>query len=133
MRILRICSMCLALLTCLCTSGLGQQKLPTSKKPPITASNYRWTTYQNGWVDLSCSLHNNTKNDVHKVNYRVIFYGSNGEPIHFEEGWAGRIPAGLAVMETVTLMDGGLNIYHSTARLRVEVLSYEGGTTDGSG
>ena len=107
-----------------------QQKSP-AKKPklaPITASNYQWTTYKNGWAELSFSLRNNTKSEVQKVKYRVIFYRRNGEPIHFEDGDVlGGIPPGLAVQETKTIMEGGLNLYHSTAKLRVEIISYDGG------
>ena len=119
-------SLCALLITCCFTCVFAQKKpVPVAKKA-ITASNFRWTTYQNGWVDLSYSLRNNTKADVTKVTYRVIFSDQSGQPIHFEDGLAGNIPAGLAVMETVKLMDGGLNIYHATAHLRVDVLSYEG-------
>jgi hypothetical protein len=124
MRVLRA-SLCALLTTC-CLTVLAQQKVPAAKKA-IAASNFRWTTYQNGWVDLSYSLRNNTKTDVTKVVYRVIFSDQSGQPIHFEDGYAGNIPAGLAVMETVRLMDGGLNIYHATGHLRVDVLSYEEG------
>jgi hypothetical protein len=65
--------------------------------------------------------------DVHNVKYRVVFYGANGEPIHYEEPYEGasEIPAHLAVTETVRLMEGGLNIYHSTVRLRIQILSYD--------
>ena|ERR1700676_2988246 len=126
MRILRA-SFCALLITCCFTFVLAQQKpVPVAKKA-ITASNFRFTTYQNGWADLSYSLRNNTKTDVTKVVYRVIFSDQSGQPIHFEDGYAGNIPAELAVMETVRLTDGGLNIYHATAHLRVDVLSYDGG------
>ncbi len=125
MRVLRT-SLCALLITCCFTCVLAQQKPVPSTKKAITASNFRWTTYQNGWADLSYSLRNNTKTDVTKVTYRVIFSDQSGQPIHFENGYTGSIPAGLAVMETVKLTDGGLNIYHATAHLRVDVLSYEG-------
>jgi hypothetical protein len=60
------------------------------------------------------------------VKYRVIFYGRSGDPIHYEDGEVlGSIPAGLAVQETIKIMDGGLNLFHSTARMRVQILSYD--------
>jgi hypothetical protein len=56
---------------------------PTPKPTPISAYNFRWTTYQNGWAELSFSLRNNLKTDVKNVKFRVIFFGRDGEPIHY--------------------------------------------------
>jgi hypothetical protein len=118
------------LFCCFVISVGAQQKRPVAKKDPITGGNFRWTTYTNGSADLSYSLRNNTKNEVTKVNCRVIFYGAGGEPVHYEDGYVASIPAGLAVMETVNIFSGGTNLYHSTVRIRVEILSYEGKPQD---
>ena len=119
----------IALIAVLVVRVPSQQHTQNGKgaKSAVTASNFRWTTYTNGWADLSYSLRNNTDVDIHNVKYRVIFYGAKGEPIHYEEPYQGarEIPAHLAVTETVTLMEGGLNIYHSTVSLRVQILSYD--------
>src|ERR1700687_1354574 len=105
-------------LVCIAFPLAGQQK-SSAKKATITGGGFRWTTYTNGSADLSYSLRNNAKTEVTKVNCRVIFYGSGGEPVHFEDGYVDHIPAGLAVMQTVNLYQGGTTLYHSTVRMRV--------------
>jgi integrase len=76
---------------------------PKEKTPSITAYDYRWTTFQNGFADVSFAVRNRTTKDVTKVTFRLIFYDGNGEPIHYEDCYEGLIPAGLAVQPTVSL------------------------------
>jgi hypothetical protein len=112
--------------TTLCAAQTAKQPETKPKLEPITGFNFKWTTYQNGWADLSFSLRNNTRNDVKNVNFRVVFYNAGGEPIHFEEDSASdTIPPGLAVQKTIRIYEGGLNLYHSAARMRVVVLSID--------
>lgn len=109
------------------TPAFGQEKKQQTPRSPITASNYRWTTYTNGWAELSYSLKNNTRFKVKNVKHRVVLYGRSGEPIHYEEPYdtTFEIAPGLAVTRTIHIMEGGLNIYHSTASIRVEILAYD--------
>jgi hypothetical protein len=99
---------------------------PIHKPIPISAYNFRWTTYDNGWAELSFALRNNTKTDVKNVKLRVIFFGRDGEPIHYQEAEVlETIPTGLAVQKTINVMEGGLNLFHSTAQTKVKILSFD--------
>lgn len=104
------------------TSALAQKKPSID---PITSLNLRWTTYQNGWADLSFSLHNNTQEDVKNVKYRIVFYDRNREPIHYEDGTIQEIPAKLSVQRVHKILLGGVSLKESTASIKVVIRSFE--------
>jgi len=76
-------------------------------------------------ADLSFSVRNNTKTVIKNVKYRLVFLDRSGNPVHYDERAVNEIEPGLAVMETVNIYEGGLNLRNSTAHFRFQILSYD--------
>jgi len=123
---------CALLIICAAIS-LAQSPSPRKttkpvKKEPFTTSSYYWSWYTNGLTEFSFSLKNQSGSDVTKVSYRVLFFDSHGNQIHFEEPEPnlGTIPNGMARMMTITLdMDSGDAVRHQSSYEKIEILGFE--------